>query len=464
MRVEKRDGSSVRKILIGMIVNTSVVSHIAAIWDGELFPSKWANLVGGWAVRYYNKYDKAPKRQIEGMYEAWARKTDDDDTVKMVERFLGALSDEYATAKELNAEYIIDLARQYFSRCKFASMAERITGCVDSDDIDGAREVWQTFNEPQIGTGSGIDVLLDDAAIRKAFESHAEPIITMPKALGRFFGDSLCRGGFVSFMGPEKRGKTWWLMDLAWRAMLQRKRVAFFEVGDMNQDEIMLRWMIRACKRPLKKCSIEYPTQIEHIRGDLTATIDAETREYSNRLQWKEAIAQRDKILKHRIKTKESYLKLLCTPNDTMTIDGIQSQLREWERRGWVPDICVVDYADILAARTGIKDEREGINHIWKGLRRISQSGSQPLVITATQANAASYDVATMSKKHFSNDKRKFAHVTAMIGINQTPEEKEYGLQRLNMLANRASRFTEGRCVHVAGCLDIGNPAILSTF
>ena len=84
--------------------------------------------------------------------------------------------------------------------------------------------------------------------------------------------------------------------------------------------------------------------------------------------------------------------------------------------------------------------------------------------MTATQADAASYKQDTIDSSNFSEDKRKLAHVTGMVGINSSEAEKEFGLQRLNWIVLRESDFNSSRCVHVAGCLDVGNPAILSTF
>ena len=54
----------------------------------------------------------------------------------------------------------------------------------------------------------------------------------------------------------EKRGKTFWLIDMAWRGMLQRKKVAFFATGDMSQRQMMRRFIARAAKRPFKADTI----------------------------------------------------------------------------------------------------------------------------------------------------------------------------------------------------------------
>ena len=86
------------------------------------------------------------------------------------------------------------------------------------------------------------------------------------------------------------------------------------------------------------------------------------------------------------------------------------------------------------------------------------------LVLTATQADAESYDRGLITLRNFSNDRRKNDHVTGMIGLNTTTEEKDMGIYRLNWLKRRDAAFSERQQYKVAGCLDIGCPVMLSSF
>ena len=63
-------------------------------------------------------------------------------------------------------------------------------------------------------------------------------------------------------------------------------------------------------------------------------------------------------------------------------------------------------------------------NEIWKNLRALSQSRNC-LVLTATQADAKSYEKNVLTMSNYSEDKRKFAHVTAMYGLNQDKHGRE---------------------------------------
>jgi hypothetical protein len=138
--------------------------------------------------------------------------------------------------------------------------------------------------------------------------------------------------------------------------------------------------------------------------------------------------------------------------------------LDDWERSdGFVPDVILIDYVDIMAAES--KTEfRHQENEKWLRLRGLSTS-RHALVVTATQADAKSYTSDTLSIANFSEDKRKFAHVTAMYGLNQDRHgrEKELGIMRLNQLVVRESEFSVNNQVRILQNLRRGQ-ACLSSF
>jgi replicative DNA helicase len=466
MQTTKRDGSEERRILIGMIVDKQVLGQVSSKWETGLFKSSWSNLIGDWCCDYFNEYEDAPKQEIESLFESWASGNVDEDTSGLVERFLSDLSDEYEElSNSSNSAYIVDLAAKHFNKVKLKKLASSITGDITGGELDKALKRVNDYGQIEIGVGSGIDPLNDTEAIQAAFEEQQEPLVTYPSALGDFFSGALQRDAFIAFMGAEKRGKTWWLLDVAWRAMCQRRKVALFEVGDMSQNQIMRRLMTRAARQPLRKQEYQYPIAMEKEHGAPMAAVNLETRKTDKDMGWQTAWKACQKVVKSKIKSKETMLKLSCHPNSTLNVSGIRSILQGWERGGWVPDVIVIDYADILAPPlgSGNADTRDQINATWKQLRALSQS-HHCLVVTATQADANSYNANTIGRSNFSEDKRKFAHVTGMVGLNANSDEKEFGIMRLNWIVLRESAFTETHCVHVAGCLAVGNPAVRSTF
>lgn len=469
MRVEKRDGSRERRVLLGMVVDQVVLSSIAPKWDDKLFSSEWANEVGKWCVKYFERYGKPPRQAIEGLYESWSSRHPDKSTAKVVEKFLTELSGEY-DGEEINSKYLLDLASEHFTRVKLMRLRDQLDGDLDTGKLSDAEKRVNTYTKVDIGTGAWIDVLNDRSAVRRVFERKSEPLITYPGALGKFFGSTLERDGFVAFMGREKIGKTWWLLDIAWQAMLDRKRVAFFQIGDLSEEQINGRFLTRAIRRPFDAdewpCTVKIPSAMTRSEGeDGKAEIVVEYKEktfeepFSEEEGWK---AFR-KVAENRIKSDNPYLRLQVHPNSTLTVAALRNELKTAERNGWVPDLVVIDYADILAPAPGYSESRDAVNANWKALRAMSQE-FHCLVVTATQANAESYRAEGLDMRHYSEDKRKFAHVTGMVGISQTEPEKEQEVMRLNWLVLRERRHSVKRYVYTAGCLAVASPAIRSTF
>ncbi len=462
MKTTRMESTEEKRVLTGMIVDPVVLGRVAVRWrEGGLFRDRWSNLIGAWCVKYLERYDKAPGAAIQGMFESWAAKGGRDAAVvELVEHFLISLSDEYEDlTTDTNSNYTIDLAGEHFNAVALERVAEQIQGHIDRGETDEAMATATGWDKVELGVGAGVDVLNDRTAVQEAFESHTKPLVQYPGDLGRFFSDTFGRDEFVAFMGATGRGKTWWLMDLAWRAVrVARRKVAFFEVGDMSQNQIMRRFMCRAAKHPLKSGLIKYPHKIT-IDGECpTAEVVRREMEFEHPLDWRTAWAACQSKIRRR---KVPLLKLAVYPNSSINVAGIRAVLQIWERSGWVPDFVIVDYADILMPPAGTADSRDQINGTWKQLRAMSQS-LHCCVVTATQTDAASYGASTVGRSNFSEDRRKLDHVTTMIGINATEEETLVGVTRLNLVKRREAEYTESKCVHVAGCLKLGNPAMKS--
>lgn len=462
MRIERREGKTERRILTGMIVDQQVLGKIAPKWEGGLFRSRWANVVGQWCVDYHLKYRKAPGASVAGMFESWSQENGDEETIKLVERFLASLSDDWeGAAKESNSDYVVDQAAEYFNSIRVAKTIEAAQGDLDSGRPAQAVKRLQTFGRIEMGAGSAVDVLNNSEIWQQAFDKPREPIVTYPGALGQFFGDIFSRDSFVFFMAGEKRKKSFWLLDLAYQAVRQRRKVAYFEAGDMSQHQVLHRLASRITRRPLQACTIKYPKSITHAEGDTHATVTYEERKFDRGLDWRRTWEEVRKFARRRTKSKKPYFKMSCHPNSTLSANNIQTIIQGWQQENnWVPDVVIIDYADILAKGPGGPEGRDAINDTWKHLRRISQM-FHCCVVTASQADADSYDAYVLTRRNFSEDKRKYSHITGVITINETEDEVEEGVQRLTKLMARSERESH-RQLYVANCFDLAMPAVRS--
>jgi hypothetical protein len=465
MKVQQRSLNEERVILIGMIVDRTVLGRIATKWTLPMFRAPYANKVGDWCVQYHKRYGKAPGPHLQHIYESWAANAKNDELIGTVGQFLDGLSRQYQRLRrQSNSDYLIDKAGAYFNRVRLERLTDTLTGDLDVGDTERALSRVAKYRKLDMGVGECVDVLGDQEALRTAFATQGEPLIRFSDGLGKFFGNHLERDGLIAFQGPEKRGKSFWLQELAFAAVLARLRVAFFECGDLSQHQIMRRFMVRVSCHPLSAGQVKYPQGIklkQQKEGPPLVLLREQTRVYKKPLTWRKAWRACKKLTKRR--RLKSVWRLSCHYNATLSIDGMQEILDEWGHDDWIPDVIVIDYADILAMEYPGLEGRERYDHTWKQLRRLSQE-RHCLVVTATQAAARAYKVQTQSQDHFSEDKRKNAHVTGMVGLNQTPLEKEQGIMRLNWIELREGFFSPYRCCYVATCPQLANMSVRSVF
>lgn len=463
MDVERRDNPTEKTVLIGMIVNKRVLATISARWgEGDMFSSRWANLVGNFAVKYYQKYGKAPGRAIQGSVDRWSMAQGrDEETVKLLQRFLEELSSEYdRNGTGPSPDYILDEANQCFQKNRIRELRDVLGSDLASGDVRKAAKHIRDFTNVEIGEDEVITPFESHTIWEAAMTHRSNALFRFnQEALDKFFENVLERDGFIAFQGMEKVGKSFWILDLCHRGFVQGLNVAFIQAGDLSRNQVMERIIARVCRRPVRPDEkMLYPVKLEP--GNY---IEHEEKVYPTGMKWGVDV-DKDYVKKLGKRYRPDGFRLIVRPNYGINVPGIEAILQNWKVKDrWVPDIIGIDYPDIMAPIDPKADKRERINDTWMALRSLSQKW-HCLVITATQADANTYGQFLQSRSNFSEDHRKYAHVTAMIAINQRDEDKKVGTYRLNFLAGRNLQFPESTYVTTAGCLGVANPCILSTF
>lgn len=463
MRVTKHEGSEERRVLTAMIVSTVVVASVAPRWDREgMFSSPFANLIGKWAVEYYNRHKEAIGKSITARFVSHEEDYPKDVNNADVGYFISSLSDEYEIrAEEINDKYMVDLAARHFGKIRANRLMEAAKADMDSGRFERADERLRSYRTFELAEEAGINFLEDEESFRSAFASKGEAIIKFSGARGEFYSHTLCRDGFIVFAAPEKRGKTWGLLDMAWTAVTQRRKTVFFSIGDMSKDQITLRFATRIARKPLYSCTVKYPVSLEV--PDTIVVVTHEDQIFDIGLSADEGWKAVQRVKKARIKSEHTYFKLVCRPAGLLDVFGIRSILRTWAEDGWIADVVVIDYMDLLASprESRTMDKRDQINETWIQMRALNLE-THTLIVSATQANRKAYDAPLIRMEHISEDKRKLAHPTGIVGLNSIPSEKRKGLMRLNWPAVRELDMDVARCVYMAGCLSLANPCVLS--
>lgn len=469
MKIYEHNGHAERQILTGMVLDDAVLSRIASRWSElGLFASREANTLGRLCVDYHRRYGKAPQKTVEGLFRSWAESYPDPTSVKAAESLLESLSRESEQGEPTSTKFLIDLAGSHFQEVLLDRLADGIKSDLSAKRTADAKQRVDSFRHIDLGSGAGQDLMTDPAILEELFAKGRESLFTYPGDLGAFFGPVLARDKFLSFAGPEKSGKSWWLMDVAYRAVLARQRVAFFEAGD-DEQECKLRFCVRAARHPDYSSNGRWPLKVKVPRsidvdkeGDVVIGYDSPEL-FDKPLDRLKAEAAFKRVMLKEVKSKKSWLKVFPYPTKTLTVPTIQAALEAEALNGWAPSVVVIDYADILAPVGGERkgDYRHGVEDTWARMRALSTS-LDVLVVTATQTNRDSYDRKLIDRRDMAEDKRKLAFVSGMIGINVNPKEKEKGACRLNWVVRRKGAYSNRSVVYVAGCLALAEPAVLS--
>lgn len=510
-----------RKILIGMITSTEFCQQISNIYDSRLFEAASAKRLAMWIWPYFEQFHEAPgKEGIETIFFKQVEhlpKEDGED----IEKILNKLS-EYNEKEPINLQYLIDETQKYFKQRRLTILSDTIQSLITRGQIDEAEKQACDYKPAVNASETDLDlsneITLD--RVERAFNIINEPVIIYPKQLGKFWNDQLIKGGFVSILASDKKGKSYFLLDMAMRACRNGKRVCLFQAGDMSEASQLRRICIYLAQRsdqekycgqqwePVRDCVLNQIDECDNVEREssfgifggrdekelrdevtleqlITAHEDSNNIGYipchncrayeTNRLGavWIQRINTGDPLTVKEAQqeisdffiTYKRHFKLSSHANGTLSVRQIEAILAGWEKQDeFVPDLIVIDYADLLVPET--KEFRHGQDEIWRGLRRLSQQNGNPLVVTATQADAKAYERNKLTVSNFSEDKRKHAHITAEYALNQDVKgrEKKLGIIRIGEIMLREGDFEIGNEVYVLQNLRRGRPFISSFF
>ena len=517
------DATIERRIIIGLIVSDAYIAKVSTVletmmqtepeWAEQIFVSGMASRLADWALNYFEEYGKAPGLNIEPLFYEKAKTLPDDVIEEFEERILPSLSQESERAEKFNLDYLLDQTLTYFKARRLQLHADELQTLMEEGRSEEAGALAAEFSQIPVeeresvyfGTDASGEIML------RAFNRDVQQVVRYPGPLGQMLNDQLVRGGFVAFMASEKSGKSFFLLDLAMKAVLHDyANVVFFDAGDMSRELIFERVGMYLTKRPKSDISEMWSPELDCL---LNQTDDCEREEREGMIgldigseedispallmerasdpEFKDYMPCRNcpigrhekgsvwgsKVPCHTLdgysafkaeqkffKKYKNRFKLATYPNGDLTVGKMKAKLTQWEREeGFVPDLVVVDYADLLVRNAG-GDFRHRIDETWRGLRGLSQE-KHCLLVTATQADAQSYNVKRLSLANFSEDKRKYSHITAMYGINRDPngDESKMGLMRINQLMVRSGEFATTNEVYVVQNLAISR-AFLTSF
>lgn len=480
--LRKSVSSDIEKQLVtGIIVSDRICSELHRILKLDYLQLDYAKIITKWVFEYFNKYKTAPYENIQSIFNI--EKTNlKESEVELVSIFLFKLSEKLKSKEELNVEYLLDKILQYVKERSLIITSQRIIDYVQAGKPNEAEKELHEYKRVARSIGGFVNPF-DKEFVQTVIENYTKPeeereefLFKVPGQLGDLLGH-FETGWLIAFEGPMKRGKTWWLQELSLQAMLKHLKVVFISL-EMNSYGITKRFyqiITNAGDKseylyPIFDCYRNQTGSCKEVKRKGFGTIIQEKgdiplfEDFPNHIsctecrgtgkfkptEWYVKVDKSKVFSSHNIEVVEGFsymyggrLRIKAYPAYSACIQDIKNDLDTLEAvDDFIPNVIVVDYADILAPENAHTEGRDKHDETWKMLKNLASSRNC-LVITATQSNRATLEKKNVKASDVSEDIRKVAHVDAMFSLNQTPVEKKAGVMRIGVVAHRWKDFHE---------------------
>lgn len=521
---EKVSVDSEFAILGHMIMDDSVCSAVYLRYkSGDIrtghFTKEYKNIFR-WVIRYFARFNKAPKKSIQNIYEH-KKKNLGREQRELTEAYLDRVAEEYAQGQEdaLDPQFVWSVILPDFMREReLAYRIEKAQEKLDKGLVGQAEEVFTEY-APVIqeiedeNLGMIMPLTRDDLKVAAEEAFNEEDIVYRfegnQEAIKSIIGD-LRRGWLVAVTGIEKAGKSYFLEEIGYTAAVyQEKKVLKINLElsmTMQRERLWKRisgatdpWQIGdniypvldcennqhgTCKRKemrkvmrKKKPLFEKPGEAilfedhprwstcDFCRDKKIRKNQRDTKQFiptiyfdHSRLKEVDKKVVRRAMRKHeRFANLENY-RVKCFPRFSVTFDEVRTYIMRYiEKTHWHPDIILLDYVDIMAAEH--QETRIDIDNRWKKASKLAGE-LNCLVLNADQANKAARTAYTIDKTSTSESKTKDGHLDVRFAINQMPYEKDLNIARMNCLFHRHLDFNEQREVLVTQRLEVSQPIL----
>lgn len=492
------DNKIEKKILTGLIVSDTICKELVPIIRPMYFQTSYISTIYKWVESYFLSYGKSPGKYLRDIFESEKGKLDQAE-VKIIEQFLTNLSDDYEDQSKLNEKYLVDKAVLYIRERSIVIRAGNAKTLAESGRIDQAESEIIGYRKVMKMTSSWIDPF-DPKEVNKAMDVTRDVMFSFPGMLGKLSGE-FERGFFIGFLGPVKRGKTFWLLELATIGLIHGYRVAVasFEMKDKRVQRRFYKRLSSAVKGggnyvyPCFDCLSnqdgtctrrERVNRITLRKGEEEPIFSQSSRykactycrendpDYYVPATWFSELQRPSFDLKNVRKAIKNFtttygrrnFRLKAYPRFSANVSDVKRDLDIMEyTEGFIPDILIFDYADIASPEDSRAIGRDRIDETWKTLAGLADERNC-LVITASQSTRASWGKKNVTAEDTAEDYRKIAHVDMMFSLNQTFEEKKKGIMRIAKVAGREEDFNELNQVTVLQQLGAGQPFLDSEF
>lgn len=383
------------KIIAALLTDKVFFEQIDDILFVEYFESEGNKWIVEKIKKYFNKYKEIPTLEV------FKREIDEEinEVLKIDVTQKLRSSWEHTTDTDLN--YIKD---KFLSFCKNQKLKSAIYSSVDLLKSENYDEIHRLFDDAlKAGLSKNIGVKLMEEEVETIFKKLQRfPISTPWDKINEISQGGLSKKELGIIVAPPGTGKTWVLTSIGSEALKQNKTVIHYTL-ELPEGMIAQR----------------YYSSLTHIYSEnLEYSVDEISRKVES------------------LANKGSKLIIKEYPTKGASINTLRAHIEKTKTNGYIPDLIIVDYGDLLKPPHFYKEKRLQIGNIFEDLRGLAGEFEIP-IWTATQSNRSSQESNEVRGEQVSEDYSKIFIGDFIFSIQRKVEDKVSKTARIHIIKNR---------------------------
>ncbi len=417
-------------LLVLLTFSNKHASYIRNALEPRLYGSRLYRDVAVRCYSYIDQYKKPPGEHLPDLFDDELRK--DDDTAKELAGLISAIGKQRET---VNEQYVLKQLENFVRQQSLKSSIITASDAIQRGTQEGLDEAETAL---QVGLRARMSVFSPGITLSQglsaAFNRTVRPdVLTLGiQELDRFqLGPA--RGEFHLFIAPPKRGKSWWLVHCAKRALLQRLKVAYITL-ELSQEQIAQR-MLQSIFSMTRRKSIVHVSELQQDELWRLTHVDHYTLKKQLSFDVPAARSVIEKELR-KIRVKENLI-IKQFPAGKLTCRGLENYMDMLEQHsGFVPDVVCLDYPDYMAIDP--KNYRLEIGSLYNDLRGIAVERNHAMIV-ASRANREGAKARLVDDTHAAEDFSRIYTADTIFTYSQTKDERALGLARLFVTSTRVA-------------------------
>lgn len=405
----------------------------APIIRGVVDPSLFGGIYRVLVTRIYDYLDRYKKPPGDHLPDLLSDKLDGQG--REAGLYAETIQQIYDSHKGINTEYVMARLEQFVRGQSLRSVAIDLAKALQRDTEESLEEAEMLIAGAKHKSLSVFDPgtrLNDKKAALKFLDSNVAAFPTgIPELDKRGFGPT--RKELNLYVADTKRGKTWWLIQLAKLSLMQRLKVLHITL-EMSEDRCAQRYFMALFAMAKRD---EVLPAVKFERNDLGKISGFNDVRLQPQLNLDDPRI-RDKLEKKIDKWGSRLLQNIIIkqfPGSQLTMPMLIAYMDNLEAsEQFVPDLVLLDYPDLM--KHDIANYRLSIDNTFKEFRGLMVARNMAGA-AVSQSNKEGAKSKTVMGTHAGEAYTKIAHCDTSITYSQTTQEQKLGLARLTVVAGR---------------------------